>query len=151
VPLIREFVFLQDSNLLLLRIELKSQTVMKFSNARQRLGPFVGLGYKPRGWDCWTACRNHHHTTCFRITEKSFKVTKRTADPRRIKTAQNSQRRNASNAVLVTWSRAGRGDEVPPWPWSRQFYDGYCSCASVPRPVGNCGHRLSCTLLWKLF
>jgi hypothetical protein len=47
------------------------------------------------------------------------------SQPRRVKTAQNSQRGKARKATLVTYSRAVKGG-VLPWPWSIQFGDGYC-------------------------
>jgi hypothetical protein len=52
---------------------------------------------------------NRHQIACFKVTSKSYTVATRTAEPRRVKTAQNSQHSKASNAVLVTWSRVVRG------------------------------------------
>jgi hypothetical protein len=45
---------------------------------------------------------SHHQIVCFKITAKSYNVSTRTADPRRVKTAQNSQCSKVSNAVFVT-------------------------------------------------
>jgi hypothetical protein len=43
-------------------------------------------------------------------SQKNYNVATRTAEPRRVKTRRNSQRSKASNAVLLTYSRAmGRG------------------------------------------
>jgi hypothetical protein len=53
--------------------------------------------------------QNRHQTACFKVVAKSYNVATRTAEPRRAKTAQNSQRNEASDAVLVTSSRAVRG------------------------------------------
>jgi hypothetical protein len=50
-----------------------------------------------------------HQIACFKVTAKSHNVSTRTAELRWVKTAQNSQRSKASNAVLLTWSRAVRG------------------------------------------
>jgi hypothetical protein len=61
----------------------------------------------------------------FKVTAKSYNVA--TAEPRQVMTVQNSQRSKASNAVLLTLSRAARGGEVLPLPWSMQFGDGYHS------------------------
>jgi hypothetical protein len=46
---------------------------------------------------------SRHQIACFKVTTKSYNVATRTAEPRRMKAAQNSHR---SNAVLLTWSRA---------------------------------------------
>jgi hypothetical protein len=55
-----------------------------------------------------TKYRSRHQTTYFKVTAKSYNVATRTAEPRRVKTAQKSHRIKASNAVLVT-IRAVRG------------------------------------------
>jgi hypothetical protein len=56
---------------------------------------------------------------CFKVTEKS-RVATRTAESRRVKTAQNSQRGKA--ATRYWWITAARyeggGGEVLLWPWS---------------------------------
>jgi hypothetical protein len=39
---------------------------------------------------------------CFKVTVKSYNFATRTSEPRRVKTAQNSQHSKANNAVLVT-------------------------------------------------
>jgi hypothetical protein len=46
--------------------------------------------------------RSRHQLACFKVTVKSYNVATRTAEPRRVKTVQNSQRSKASNVVLVT-------------------------------------------------
>jgi hypothetical protein len=46
-------------------------------------------------------CRSRHQTARFKVTAKSYVAT-RTAETRRVKTAQKKQRSRASNAVLVT-------------------------------------------------
>jgi hypothetical protein len=43
---------------------------------------------------------------CFKVTAKPCSLAVRTAEPRRVKTAQNSQHSKASNTVLLTWSPA---------------------------------------------
>jgi hypothetical protein len=45
-------------------------------------------------------CR--HQIACFKVTAKLYSVVTRTAELRRVKTAQNSQRSKASDAVLLT-------------------------------------------------
>jgi hypothetical protein len=47
-------------------------------------------------------CSSCHEIACFKVTEKSYNVATWTAERRRVKNAQNSQRRKASNAVLMT-------------------------------------------------
>jgi hypothetical protein len=54
-----------------------------------------------------------HQTACVKVTAESYNVSRRTVEPSRVKTAQNSQRSKASNAVLVTWCRAVRGGWSP--------------------------------------
>jgi hypothetical protein len=46
-------------------------------------------------------CSSRNQFACFNVTAKSYSVTTRTAEPRRVKTAQNSQRIKASNSVLA--------------------------------------------------
>jgi hypothetical protein len=43
---------------------------------------------------------SRHQIARFKVTEKLYNVATRTAEPRRVKTAQNSQRSKASNVVL---------------------------------------------------
>jgi ribosomal protein L23 len=45
---------------------------------------------------------SRHQIACFKVKSKSCNVATRTAEPRRVKTAQNSQRSKASSAVVVT-------------------------------------------------
>jgi hypothetical protein len=59
---------------------------------------------------------SRHQTACFKVTAKWYNVATQTAESRRVKTAQNSQRSKASNALRVTYSRAVWGIEVLPWP-----------------------------------
>jgi hypothetical protein len=54
-------------------------------------------------------CSSHHHIECFKDTGKSYEVATRKAETKRVKTAPNSQRSKASNAVIVTYNRAVRG------------------------------------------
>jgi hypothetical protein len=52
---------------------------------------------------------SRHQMACFKVTTESYNVATRTAEPRRVKVAQNSQRSKASNAVLMIWSCAEGG------------------------------------------
>jgi hypothetical protein len=55
-------------------------------------------------------------------------LNRQAARPRRVKTAQISQRSEVSNAVLLSYSLAVRRREVLPWPWTIHFVDGrYCA------------------------
>jgi hypothetical protein len=54
---------------------------------------------------------SRHQITCLKATAKSYNVATRTAEPRRAKTVQNSQRSKAINAVQFTLS-CGRGGGV---------------------------------------
>jgi hypothetical protein len=45
---------------------------------------------------------SRHQIACLKIAAKSYNIARRIAEPRRVKTAQNSQHSKASNAVLVT-------------------------------------------------
>jgi hypothetical protein len=45
---------------------------------------------------------------CFKVTAESYNVAIQTAEPKRVKTDQNSQRSKSSNAALATLSRAVR-------------------------------------------
>jgi hypothetical protein len=89
----------------------------------------------------WGDYSSRHQNPCFKVTAKSYNVATRTSEPRRVKTSQNSQRSKASNAVLVTWSRATRGREVLPWPWSIKFGDDYHSSRLASQEIP--------CLLWK--
>jgi hypothetical protein len=51
---------------------------------------------------------SRNQIACFKVRAKSYNVATRTAEPGRVKTFQNSQRSKASNAVLLSWSRAVR-------------------------------------------
>jgi hypothetical protein len=55
------------------------------------------------------AVSSRHQIACFKVTAKSYNVAARTTEHRRMKTAQNSQRSKASNAVLLTQSCTERG------------------------------------------
>jgi hypothetical protein len=55
---------------------------------------------------------NRQQIACFKVTAKSYNATTWTAGHRRVKTVQNSQSSEASNALPLAWSRALRGDEV---------------------------------------
>jgi hypothetical protein len=50
----------------------------------------------------WILLHYRHQIACFKITAKSYNVATRTAEPRRVKAAENSHRSKDSNAVLVT-------------------------------------------------
>jgi hypothetical protein len=47
-------------------------------------------------------CSGRHQIACFNVTEKSYNLATRRAEPKRVKTAQNSHSSKASNAVLLT-------------------------------------------------
>jgi hypothetical protein len=55
-------------------------------------------------------CSSLHQIACFKVTEKSYNVARRTAEPRRVRQL-NSWRSKASNAVLRTFSRSSNGGE----------------------------------------
>jgi hypothetical protein len=46
---------------------------------------------------------NSDKTACFKVTAKSYNVSTRTAEPRRVNTAQNLHRSKSSNAVPLTY------------------------------------------------
>jgi hypothetical protein len=50
----------------------------------------------------------HYQTARFKVTHKSCNVATRTAEPRRVKTAQNLQHSKTSSSVLLPYSRAVR-------------------------------------------
>jgi hypothetical protein len=73
-----------------------------------------------------TCTSSRYQIACFKVAAKLYIVATRTAERRRVRTAQNSQRSNARNAVPVTWSRVARVvGEVLPWPSRMQFGDCY--------------------------
>jgi hypothetical protein len=51
---------------------------------------------------------SRHQSGRLKVTAKSYVVATRTAETRRVKTPQNSQLINTSNAVLETYSSTGR-------------------------------------------
>jgi hypothetical protein len=78
----------------------------------------IGCHYTDRFVTTLLCYNCRHQIACFRVTAKSYNVSTRTVEPRRVKTTLNSQRSKARNAVLLTWSRAerGGGEKVLPWP-----------------------------------
>jgi hypothetical protein len=60
---------------------------------------------------------------------KIYHVVTPTAEPSRVKTACNSQRSKATNAVLLTQSRSVSVGEALMWRWSIKFCD---NCYSKP-------------------
>jgi hypothetical protein len=53
---------------------------------------------------------SHREITCFTVSAKSYNVETRRSEARRAKTARNSHRSKASNAVVVTQRRAVMGE-----------------------------------------
>jgi hypothetical protein len=68
-------------------------------------------------------CSRRHKIGSFKVTTKSYSVATQTAEPRRVKTAQNSHRSKVRNAVVVTYSRAVKRErgEFLPWPEACDF------------------------------
>jgi hypothetical protein len=84
-------------------------------------------------------CRNvyssRHRTAFFKVTAKSCTVATQTAEPRRMKTDQNSHRSTASNAELLTQSNAVGDGEVLPWSWRMQYGDSCENWTSALRTM----------------
>jgi hypothetical protein len=70
----------------------------------------LGLGYHTphgaviEGTEQWWIgdYTSRQQTACFKVTAKAYNVATRTAEPKRVKKAQNSQRNKASNVVFLT-------------------------------------------------
>jgi hypothetical protein len=78
-------------------------SVHQFKNTLTALWKHFGCLLKTSFW-----CTSHQ-TVRFKVTEKSYNAATPTTEHRRAKTAQNSRRTKARNAVLLTFSMVGDG------------------------------------------